>query len=110
MLRIHKGRSLLAAGLYLRPDPAIPFKGMRAANGSTQTMVYDQHFLQLERKPNTPTYLWTPAVGLVLLLCCLFLVLLALGVGRLGRPPSADEPAQAPRFTRRRDVATAGAR
>src|SRR4051794_5467455 len=110
MLRIHKGRSLLAAGLYLRPDPAIPFKGMRAANGSTQTMVYDQHFLQLERKPNTPTYLWTPAVSLVLLMCCVFLVLLALGVGRLGRPPRSDEAAQAPRFTRPRDVATAGAR
>jgi hypothetical protein len=108
MLRIHKGRSLLAAGLYLRADPAIPFKGMRAANGSTQTMVYDQHFLQLERKPNTPVYLWTPAVTIVLLLCGAFLVLLAIGVGRLGRPP--QEPAEQPRFTRPQDLVPAGAR
>jgi hypothetical protein len=108
MIRIHKGRSLLAAGLYLRPDPAIPFKGMRAANGSTQTMVYDQHFLQLERKPNTPVYLWTPAVTLVLLLCGAFLVALAIGVGRLGRPPQPSAPTTEPRFTR--PLATAGAR
>jgi hypothetical protein len=101
MLRIHKGRSLLAAGLYLRPDPAIPFKGLRAANGSTQTMVYDQHFLQLERKPNTPVYLWTPAVTIVLLLCGAFLVLLAIGVGRLGRPPQPQAPSSSEaRFTR----------
>jgi len=108
LLRIHKGRSLLAAGLYLRADPAIPFKGMRAATGSTQTMVYDQRFLQLERKPNTPVYLWTPAVALVLLLCGAFLVLLAIGVGRLGRPPQPSEPAAEPRFSR--PLATAGAR
>jgi hypothetical protein len=100
MLRIHKGRSLLAAGLYLRPDPAIPFKGLRAANGSTQTLVYDQHFLQLERKPNTPVYLWTPAVTIVLLLCGAFLVLLAIGVGRLGRPPQPEAPSSEARFTR----------
>jgi hypothetical protein len=100
MLRIHKGRSMLAAGLYLRPDPAIPYKGLRAANGSTQTMVYDQHFLQLERKPNTPTYLWTPAVTIVLLALGGFIGLLALGVGRLGRPPRPDELADEPRFSR----------
>jgi hypothetical protein len=101
MLRIHKGRSMLSAGLYLRPDPAIPFKGLHAANGSTQTMVYDQHFLQLERKPDTPTYLWTPAVAIVLLLLGGFLGLLAIGVGRLGRPPARERttPPEA-RFSR----------
>jgi hypothetical protein len=109
MLRIHKGRSLLAAGLYLRPDPAIPYKGFRAANGSTQAMVYDQHFLQLERKPNTPAYLWTPAVAIVLLMVGGFVVLLALGVGRLGRPRREDE-SQEPRFTRPRNLIPAGAR
>ena len=102
MLRIHKGRSMLSAGLYLRPDPAIPYKGLRAADGSTQTMVYDQHFLQLERKPDTPAYLWTPAVAIVLLLVGGFIGLLAIGVGRLGRPPVRDErrPPAAQRFTR----------
>jgi hypothetical protein len=108
LLRVHKGRSLLAAGLYLRADPAIPYKGMRATNDSTQTMVYDQHFLQLERKPNTPVYLWTPAVALVLLFCGAFLVLLAIGVGRLGRPPEHNEPPVGARFSR--PLATAGAR
>jgi hypothetical protein len=100
MLRVHKGRSMLSAGLYLRADPAIPYKGLRAANGSTQTMVYDQHFLQLERKPDTPTYLWTPAVAIVLLALGGFLGLLAIGVGRLGRPPRPDAPAPEARFTR----------
>jgi hypothetical protein len=100
MVRVHKGRSLLSAGLYLRPDPAIPYKGLRAADGSTQTMVYDQHFLQLERKPDTPAYLWTPAVAIVLLLVGGFLALLAIGVGRLGRPPRPDSPAAEQRFTR----------
>ena len=100
MLRVHKGRSLLSAGLYLRADPAIPYKGLRAANGSTQTMVYDQKFLQLERKPDTPAYLWTPAVAIVLLMVGGFLGLLALGVGRLGRPPRADEQPAEARFTR----------
>jgi hypothetical protein len=100
MLRVHKGRSLLSAGLYLRADPAIPYKGFRAANGSTQTMVYDQHFLQLERKPDTPVYLWTPAVAIVLLMLGGFLVLLALGVGRLGRPPKPGEAPQPPRLRR----------
>src|SRR3954452_5462229 len=120
MLRVHKGRSLLSAGLYLRADPAIPYKGFRAANGSTQTMVYDQHFLQLERKPDTPVYLWTPAVAivllmlggfLVLLMLGGFLVLLALGVGRLGRPPKPGEAPQPPRFSRGTGkLAPAGAR
>jgi hypothetical protein len=100
MLRVHKGRSLLSAALYMRADPEIPFKGIRAANGSTQTMVYDQRLLQLERKPDTPGYLWTPAVAIVLLMVGGFLVLLALGVGRLGRPPRSDEPATEQRFTR----------
>jgi hypothetical protein len=102
MLRVHKGRSMLSAGLYLRPDPAIPYMGLRAANGSTQTMVYDQHFLQLERKPDTPVYLWTPAVAIVLLLVGGFLSLLAIGVGRLGRPPGEGSPSAPaePRFTR----------
>ena len=110
LLRIHKGRSLLAAGLYLRADPAIPYKGLRAANGSTQPLVYDQHFLQLERKPNTPVYLWTPAVSLVLLMCGLFLTLLAIGVGRLGRPPREGEVPKEPRFSRPGGLVAAGAR
>jgi hypothetical protein len=65
-------------------------------------MVYDQHFLQLERKPDTPVYLWTPAVAIVLLLVGGFLGLLAIGVGRLGRPPGEGPPAAPaePRFTR----------
>jgi hypothetical protein len=104
MLRVHKGRSLLSAGLYMRADPAIPFKGLRAADGSTQTMVYDQRLLQLERKPNTPAYLWMPAVAVVLLMLGGFLVALALGVGRLGRPPRTREPADEPRFTRQRGL------
>jgi hypothetical protein len=100
MVRVHKGRSLLSAGVYLRPDPAIPFKGLRAADGATQRMAYDQKFLQLEREPDTPGYLWTPAVAIVLLLVGGFLGLLALGVGRLGRPPQEGESPPAPRFTR----------
>ncbi|TML06729.1 MAG: hypothetical protein E6G41_06170 [Actinobacteria bacterium] len=110
MLRVHKGRSLLSAGVYLRADPAIPFKGFRAANGSTQTMVYDQHFLQLERKRNTPAYLWTPAVAIVLLMLGVFITLLALGVGRLGRPPRPGETAEPPRFSRTGKLIPAGAR
>jgi len=101
---------LLSAGVYLRADPAIPYKGFRAANGSTQTMVYDQHFLQLERKPDTPTYLWTPAVAIVLLMLGGFIVLLALGVGRLGRRPRPGETAEPPRFTRPGKLVPAGAR
>ena len=67
-------------------------------------MIYDQHFLQLERKPNTPAYLWTPAVAIVLLLLGAFMCLLAIGVGRLGRPPGPPDGAapdsEQPRFTR----------
>jgi hypothetical protein len=100
MLRVHKGRSLLSAGLYLPADPAIPYKGLRAKDGSTLPMVYDQRLLQLERKQDTPAYLWTPAVAIVLLLVGGFLGLLAIGVGRLGRPPRPDEPASERRFTR----------
>jgi hypothetical protein len=110
MLRVHKGRSMLSAGLYLRPDPAIPYKGLRAASGSTQTMVYDQKFLQLERKPDTPTYLWTPAVAIVLLLVGGFMTLLAVGVGRLGRPPRDGDAPQPPRFARPSGLVPAGAR
>jgi hypothetical protein len=110
MVRIHKGRSLLSAAVYLRADPAIPYKGFQASNGSTQTMVYDQHLLQLERKPDTPVYLWTPAVAIVLLMAGGFIVLLALGVGRLGRPPRAGETAEPPRFTRPDTLLPAGAR
>ena len=50
--------------------------------------------------PEGRFYLWTPAVAIVLLLVGAFLTLLAIGVGRLGRPPRPREPASEVRFTR----------
>jgi hypothetical protein len=85
LVRVHSGRVMLAAPLYLPRDGAIPSPGLTLPARSTQRMVHDQRVLQIERKPDVPAWLWTTAVTAVLAMCGLLLFLIALGTGRVAR-------------------------
>jgi hypothetical protein len=84
-LRVHNGRIMLAAPLYLPRDAAIPTPGLTLPAHSTQEMVYDQRVLQVERKVGVPAWLWNGAIMLVLGMIGGLLFLIAAGVGRVAR-------------------------
>jgi hypothetical protein len=84
-VRVHEGRLMLAAPVRMPRDPAIDFAGFPARPQVARTMVSDQTLLQIERKPDVPSWVWTPAILLVLSLVGALMVGLALACGRLGR-------------------------
>ncbi|CAB4945772.1 unannotated protein [freshwater metagenome] len=92
MVRVHAGRTMLAAPVFMRPDPAIDFAGMPLRPEVTRQMVFDQRVLQIERKDDVPGWLWTPAI--ILVLGMVLVLAYATGrtaahVGRAGRPVPA---------------------
>jgi hypothetical protein len=95
LVRLHKGRDLTAAAVYMPEDPAIPAKEIPARNGE-RPFVKEVELLQRERKDVAP-WVWAVASGVVLALYVAFFGALAWGVGRLSRrwdseipPPEAE--------------------
>ena len=89
MVRLHDGRTLTAAPLFLPADAAIDASEVPATAGETRTFVAEHLLLQRERKDGVAGWIWGVA-GLVVLACSGALVL-ALGWGvdryaRSGRP------------------------
>ena len=95
-VRIHAGRTMLAAPVRMPPDPAIDFAGFPARPQTTRPMVADATLLQIERRRDAPMFLWTPATILVLSTVLGILVLMGVVFVRLGRmtrrPPSVERP------------------
>jgi hypothetical protein len=92
LLRLHDGRTLAAVPIFLAGDPGIGAPEIPAQASMTRPFVADITILQRERKPDTPTVLWTIG-SLVVLACTLALIGgLSWGAGRMNRSePSGSE-------------------
>jgi hypothetical protein len=93
LIRLHKGRSLAAAPIYLPADPAIPAPSVPATARFARPFVADHHILQREQKAAAPA-LTAIAYTVVGSIALVLLVLLAWGLHRLSR--SASAPAERP--------------
>jgi hypothetical protein len=90
MIRIQRGRGVLAAPIRLPGDAAIPAPAVPAPRaGEARRLVADHQVLQRERKPGVPGWLSTVAPLVVLALALGFAGALAWGVGRTGRRDAA---------------------
>lgn len=85
LLRVHDGKTLTAAPIYLAADPGIGAAEVPAQASFTRPFVAEITILQRERNPDTPMVLWT--IGcLVVLFCTLVLIGgLSWGAGRINR-------------------------
>ncbi|WP_320671333.1 hypothetical protein [Patulibacter defluvii] len=93
MIRVHKGRTMLAAPVYMPADPAVGFAGRPVEPTVTRPMIFDQEILQIERKDDVPGWIWTPAILLVLSIVALLVVATGVVAGRLGRVDRATAAA-----------------
>jgi hypothetical protein len=89
-LRVQNGHKVIAVGIYLPEDKAIPVKGVPANAHIDRAFELDSHLLQRERKFDVPGWLWGTAVTTVLVLYVLFLGALAWGVARVARRNRGD--------------------
>jgi hypothetical protein len=83
ILRLANGRALQAAPIYLPNDPAIPAKGSPAKARFTRPFVRDKEILQREYTGG-PLWLSLPAYLIVFAVASGWLVMLGLGLRRLG--------------------------
>ena len=82
LIRVHRGRSLVAQPVYLPEDPAIPAEAVPAEPRFTRALVADHEILQREQKAAVPGL--TPAAyGVVLGITLALLGLLAWGLHRV---------------------------
>src|SRR3954447_758565 len=89
LLLIYGGRTLVAAPIYEPADSAIPVREIPARAHVTRPLAKTRTVLQRERKAGVPTWLWTSASLVVLVLSLAFLTLLAWGVDRFARASSS---------------------
>jgi hypothetical protein len=94
-IRLHTGRALITAPVYAPEDRAIGAPEIPATASFSRPFIDETQFLQRELKQDTPTWLWTVASLVVLLISLGFIWTLAWGVARVARldgPPPADRP------------------
>ncbi|WP_206063129.1 hypothetical protein [Nocardioides sp. HDW12B] len=92
MVRVHDGRTLTAAPVFLPADPAIDAPEVPATAGETRAFAEEHLLLQRERKDGVAGWLWA-AGGLVVLVCSGVLVLaLGWGVNRYARSGGSVRP------------------
>jgi hypothetical protein len=99
LVRVHDGRTLTAAPIYLAGDPGIGAPEVPAQASMTRDFVHEITILQRERTYDHPAWLWTVA-GLVVLVCTLILVAaLTWGAGRINNTetPLGSEAEPRPR-------------
>jgi hypothetical protein len=85
LLRVHDGRTLTAAPVFLPADSAIDAEEISAEARSTRVLVPEIELLQRERDLGAPAWLWTGSSLVVLALSLALILALAWGVGRLSR-------------------------
>jgi hypothetical protein len=98
-VRLHSGRSLLAAPVYLPEDPAIPAKAVPAQPSFERAFVRDKEVLQREAKPGAAG-LTLAGYGVVLAIAVSLLGFIAWSLARLSgdrEQPPAPRPAPPPR-------------
>ena len=83
LLRVHDGRILTAAPIYLPADPGIGAPEVRADASMTRPLGPEINILQRERSFDHPAWLWTAACLLVLVCTLLLIAALAWGGGRI---------------------------
>ena len=85
LLRVHDGRIMTAAPIYLHGDPGIGAAEIPALTSMTRPFGPEITILQRERNPDIPQSLWLVAC-LVVLVCTLTLIAgLSWGAGRLNK-------------------------
>src|SRR5262249_754723 len=89
LLLIYGGRTLVAAPIYEPADSAIPVKAVPARPQVTRELAKTRTVLQPERQAGVPTWPWTSASLVVLVLSLAFLTLLAWGVERFATASSS---------------------
>ncbi len=89
LLLIYSGRALVAAPVYEPADDAIPVPEVPARAQVTRPLEKTRTVLQRERKAGVPTWLWTSASLVVLVLSLAFLGLLGWGVDRFATGSSS---------------------
>jgi hypothetical protein len=89
LVLIYSGRALVAAPVYEPADAAIPVREVPARAQVTRPLEKTRTVLQRERKAGVPTWLWTSASLVVLVLGLAFLTLLGWGVDRFARASSS---------------------
>ncbi len=109
LVRLHDGRDLTAAPVFLPEDPAIPAKEVPAAASLNRPLQPEKEILQRELKDDVAGWLWPAACLLVLALYLAFLGALAWGVGRVSRRWGDDSGPQAPAPPRESRAAGTGA-
>jgi hypothetical protein len=106
VVRLHEGRAVIGAPIWLPADPAIPVEAVPVRASVEREFVPDRKLLQRELKGDIPGWLWAGASAVVLALALGFLGTLAWGLGRVARhaerPEATQPPAprSGPRFTR----------
>ncbi len=101
LLLIYGGRTLVAAPIYEPADSAIPVPEIPARAQVARPLDKTRTVLQRERKAGVPTWLWTSASLVVLVLSLAFLTLLAWGVDRFARASSSTaRTSPSPRMSR----------
>ncbi len=109
-VRLHKGRTEVAAAIRMPGDEAIGFAGFPAPvkTEAVRPMVRDTTLLQIERKPDGPYWAWKPAFLFVIGFDLSLFVLMAWIAVRLGRSQQPPPSATAARESRQaRTLATA---
>jgi hypothetical protein len=108
LVRLHKGRDLTAAPIFMPEDTAIPAPEIPATARIDRPFGEEVKLLQRERKSAAP-WLWAGANAIVLALYLTFFGALAWGVGRLSRRWDDETPPPAPSQDREGRFERAGA-
>jgi hypothetical protein len=96
-LRMQTGRSVLGLPIYFPSDPAIPAPAVHAPAHFDRPFVKDKQLLQREQKKGVPSWLTTVAPLVVLAIAITLIMILALGLARLGRPGGEPGGVERPR-------------
>jgi hypothetical protein len=95
LLRLHRGRSLLAMPIYLPADPGIPADEVPAAATFTRAFVPDKEILQREAVGGSPG-LQRIAYAVLVAFASAWLAALAWGLSRLDRGAAQPERRRSP--------------
>src|SRR3954447_5477725 len=93
-IRLHEGRQILGAPVYMPEDRAIPAKEVKATANFSRPFITDKDLLQREVKKDVAGWLWTAASIVVLILYAVFLTANAWGVARVARRDPRTPPRQ----------------